>query len=142
MDPLIFLPKSVRNRISPAFMRYGFMAIAVVIIELTIFWLINSKLGWHYLIATWVSLACGIILNWIGSRYYVFGSSHHPPHKEFGLVVFTSLAGAVLQSGAVIFTVAGLHAPALLGKIVAIIVTFFWNYTIRSRYIYKTPKIL
>jgi putative flippase GtrA len=120
-----------------SFIRYGIMAVTVVGIELASFWFINSVMKIHYLIATWVSLLIGIVLNWIGSRYYVFGFSKHTPKKEFTLVFVSSLVGVILQSLVVAFTVQSLNKAPLEGKVLAIIVTFFWNYWIRKRYIFK-----
>lgn len=119
------------------FIRYGIMAVIVVGIELFTFWIMDTAFGWHYLVATWISLALGILLNWVGSRYFVFGNSKHTASKELGLVVATSLLGVVLQSGVVALTVEVLDSPAVLGKASAIVVTFFWNYFIRKYFIYK-----
>ncbi len=113
------------------------MAVIVVGIELVTFWFIDSVLSWHYLIATWLSLLLGILLNWVGSRYFVFGNSKHTKKKEFSLVFATSMVGVVLQSGVVTFMVEIIHGPALSGKVAAIVVTFFWNYFIRKHYIYN-----
>lgn len=119
------------------FIRYGIMAVIVVGIELASFWLFYTLFGWHYLIATWASLSIGILLNWVGSRYFVFGNSKHTTSKEFTLVLLTSLFGVALQSGIVALMVEVLSGPALYGKIAAIVVTFFWNYFVRKKYIYK-----
>lgn len=120
------------------FFRYGLMAVVVVSIEVGAFWVLNSPLGVHYLVATNLSLFIGILLNWVGSRYFVFGASKHTPHKEFTLVFVTSLAGVVLQSSTVYFVVEIVKSQPLAGKVLAIVVTFFWNYLIRKHYIYKT----
>lgn len=135
-------PTKLKKLISPTFFKYGIMAVFVVCIELLTFWIMNSVFYWHYLVATLSSLALGILLNWVGSRYYVFGNSVHSAKKEFGLVVFTSLAGVVLQSGIVSIMVEAIDGPALAGKVVAIIVTFFWNYIIRKRYIYMKNETI
>ncbi len=112
------------------------MAVIVVGIEIASFWLLNASLHVHYLIATNLSLLLGIILNWIGSRFFVFGASKHKAHKEFMLVFITSLAGVALQTGTVAFIVEVLQGQPLIGKVLAIIITFFWNYLIRKKYIY------
>jgi len=131
------LPKSLQQRISPVFMRYGIMAVIVVGIEIAGFWLLNSPLHINYLVATNLSLLIGILLNWVGSHYYVFGASRHTIRKEFTLVFLTSLVGVLLQTGTVYIMVHFINTKPLLGKVAAIIVTFFWNYFIRKRHIYK-----
>lgn len=128
----------LKSRLSPTFIRYGIMAVIVVGIELLSFWVFNSLLDVNYLIATNLSLFIGIILNWLGSRHFVFGASKHSAHKEFTLVLITSLLGVMLQTSTVYIAVAVFGGQPLIGKIVAIIVTFFWNYFIRKKYIYKS----
>lgn len=117
--------------------KYGVMAVIVVSIEVFLFWVINSYCGWHYLAATNISLIVGILLNWIGSRYYVFGSSKHNVLKEFVLVAVTSLVGVFLQSATMFVFVDLFKIKAIMGKLIAIIITFFWNYLARKHYIYR-----
>jgi len=132
------IPKPLKRYVSPTFFRYGIMAVAVVAIEIASFWIINEPLHIHYLVATILSLLIGIILNWIGSRYFVFGASVHSARKEFTLVGITSLFGVLLQTLVVFLSVEALGQAPILGKILAIIITFFWNYIVRKKYIYKT----
>lgn len=132
--------KQVIKLLRSTFVRYGIMAVIVVGIELTSFWVFDSLLNWHYLVATWLSLLIGILLNWIGSHYFVFGKSTYTKKKEFALVAFTSMAGVLLQSGVVALVVEVLSGPAMTGKVFAIIITFFWNYFIRKRYIYTPAR--
>lgn len=127
----------IRKILEHKFMRYGIMAVLVVSIELVAFWVMEGVFGWHYLIATWISLFIGIVLNWIGSRYFVFGRSKYAKSREFGLVAITSLFGIILQSGTVALMVEVLDGSALIGKVAAIVITFFWNYYIRERFIFK-----
>ena len=135
------VPKSLQKIITPTFFRYGIMAVIVVGIELFSFWVLNTPLKINYLVATILSLLLGILLNWIGSRYYVFGQSRHTAKKEFLLVLTSSLAGAALQSAVVYTTVEILHGQPIVGKLFAILITFFWNYIIRKRYIYNKNPI-
>ena len=139
MDLYRLVPAPIKKYVSPTFFRYGVMAVIVVAIEIASFWLLNSPLHVNYLVATVLSQLVGIVLNWVGSRYYVFGASRHRAHKEFGLVFATSLVGVGLQSATVYIVVGILKAQPLLGKLIAIVITFFWNYFVRKRYIYKHP---
>lgn len=136
-----YLPKKIQSSVSLTFIKYGIMAVVVVLIELVTFWVLNSALSINYLIATVLSLAAGIILNWIGSRYFVFGNSDHSIKKEFVLVLVTSLFGALLQTFTVFIMVDQLKQAPIIGKIIAIIITFFWNYFVRKQYIFKSSVL-
>lgn len=118
--------------------RYFLMAAVIVSIELGVFALMNSELGINYLIATPVSMAVGIILNWYCSKVFVFTGSRHKTHIEFGLVLVTSLVGVGIQLIITSACVQILHLWPILGKFFAIVVTFFWNFWVRKRYIFTT----
>jgi putative flippase GtrA len=133
-----YIPKKIQSAVTITFMKYGVMAVVVVIIELAIFWGLNSLLSINYLLATWLSLLFGIILNWLGSRYFVFGDSRHSKKKEFSLVFLTSIVGVILQSALVSLVVEFAHGPAIGGKLIGIILTFFGNYYVRKQYIYNS----
>jgi putative flippase GtrA len=85
------LSELVTRLLKISIVRYFIMAVVVVGIELASFALINSALGIHYLIATPVSMAIGIVLNWYFSKKFVFTGSRHKSHVEFTLVLLTSL---------------------------------------------------
>lgn len=129
--------KNYKSRISRTFLRYAVMAVVVVGIEIFSFWVLNTPLRINYLLATILSLSLGILLNWVGSRYFAFGKSKHDIHKELLLVVITSLFGVVLQTATVYISVEKLKLLPLTGKCLAIVITFFWNYYIRKKYIYN-----
>lgn len=131
------VPGPLQKLISPTFFRYGVMAISVVSIEILSFWIFNAPLGINYLVATVASQIIGIVLNWVGSRYYVFGASKHSMKKEFTLVFITSIFGVLLQTLVVFIAVDKAGQAPLLGKMIAIVATFIWNYIIRKRYIYN-----
>jgi putative flippase GtrA len=114
-----------------------YLAMAVVLVSIEYFSYIGMVwIGVNYLLAVPISMAIGIVLNWYGSRTFVFKTSRHAPHKEFTLVLLTSLVGVGFQLAVTYFVVAGLGQLPAVGKLVAIVVTFFWNYWVRKKYIF------
>ena len=112
------------------------MAAIIVCIELASFAIINIGLNVSYLIATPVSMGIGIVLNWYFSQKLVFKNRKYKPHIEFTLVLIASLVGVAIQLVVTAFVVEILHMLPILGKVLAIIVTFFWNFWIRKKYIF------
>ena len=113
------------------------MAGFVVLIELGAFALINSVFGISYLIATPVSMLVGIILNWYFSRVFVFKTSVFKKHTEFMLVFIASIVGVGIQLAVTALAVEILNLLPIIGKFMAIMVTFFWNFWVRKRYIFN-----
>ena len=126
-----------KEKLSGQAFRYLIMASIAVTVEVGIFWLMNSFIHMNYLLATAVSMLAGIVLNWLGSKYFVFSKSRFTAFREFLLVFIVSLVGLAIQIMTIYFLVTKAHAVPLVGKIAAIGVTFVWNFFIRRVYIFK-----
>lgn len=131
--------KAVKNLLTQLYSRkmlkYFFVACLVVSIELIAFHLIYLA-GDNYIIATVLSFGLAVILNWIIGRVAVFGASSHHPAREFAMVSFASIAGLGIQLGVVLVSVEVLLLYPLIGKILSIMFSFFWNYWFRVKIIY------
>lgn len=101
----------------------------------------NLELKINYLIATLVSNALVIVLNWYFSKILVFKRSRYKPIIELLLVFFGSLVGIAIQIGTIYLAVSRFQLLPLVGKCLAILVTFFWNYWFRNRHVFPlNPK--
>ena len=117
-------------------MKYLAMAIAIVGIELATFQVIYILTGNYYL-GTVLSFTMAVVLNWIGGRTLVFGASHHHPAREFIMVLIGSVVGLGIQLTVVFISVNVLHLYPLIGKMLSICFSFFWNYWFRAAIVYK-----
>lgn len=117
-------------------LHYFIMAGVIVTIEF-LSYTFMLWLGMNYLIAVPFSMAIGIFLNWIGCRVFIFKKGRHAPSKEFILVLIVSLIGVGFQLVVVYVVASLLGLSPILGKAIAIVVTFFWNYWARKRYIFN-----
>jgi putative flippase GtrA len=115
--------------------RYFLLAAILVSIEYFSY-LLMLWAGINYLFAVVLSMGVVIILNWYLSRVLVFKKRRHSTRKEFILVLITSLVGVAFQLGVSFMVVSVLGWWPAIGKLLAIIVTFFWNYWVRNRYIF------
>jgi putative flippase GtrA len=120
--------------------RYFFVAVTVVSIELVAFQAIYLLLG-NYVVATVLSFALAVVLNWVFGRKFVFGKSHHAPAKEFTMVLIASLVGVGIQLVVVFVSVEVFKLYPLIGKILSIMFSFFWNYWFRAAVVYKKPAV-
>ena len=126
------------KHLTPELIRYLVMAVAVVLIELVTFQgLIWARVS--YLVATPVSMFVGIVLNWYFSQKFVFSHRPHAPRKEFTLVLIASLIGVGLQLAVTATVVEILLLAPIIGKFLAICVTFFWNFWFRKKYVFYAP---
>lgn len=116
--------------------RYFVMAVMIVTIELAAFQVLILA-GADYLFATTLSFVLAVILNWIGGRIFVFGTSHHHPVKEFLMILTASTVGLVIQMLVVFISIEILLLYPLIGKGLSILFSFFWNYFFRAKIVYK-----
>lgn len=120
------------------FIRYGFVAAGIALAEVGIFWMINTGLGLHYTIAVVLSIVFAILLNWYLSRVLVFRSTNTNKKREFVLTTIVSLIGLCIQLAVTSLCVEVFGLIPVVGKVIAIGVTFFWNFWSRQKWIFKT----
>jgi putative flippase GtrA len=115
--------------------KYLIMACCIVALELTFFEVVYRASD-LYQLATVASFVLAVILNWIGSRKFVFSKSRFSPTKEFTLVLIASLVGLAIQLGVVYVSVEIVKLYPLFGKVLSIAFSFFWNYWFRAKFIF------
>jgi putative flippase GtrA len=139
LHPVKQLNALARAHLTPELIRYLVMAVILVGVEIVTFqamiWLSIS-----YLIATPVSMLIAIVLNWYFSQKLVFNHRPHRPAKEFTLVFIASVIGIGLQLAVTASVVELGHMLPIVGKLLAICVTFFWNFWFRKKYIFFDPE--
>lgn len=132
------LRRLAKQHLTPELIRYLVMAIILVGVEIVTFQLmIWAHIS--YLIATPVSMLIAIGLNWYFSQKLVFKHRPHSPRKEFTLVLVASLIGIALQLAVTAAVVELAHLAPIIGKLLAICVTFFWNFWFRKKYVFYAP---
>lgn len=116
--------------------KYLIMASCIVAVELAFFEVVYRASD-RYQLATVASFVLAVILNWIGSRKFVFSKSRFTPAKEFTLVLIASLVGLALQLGVVFVSVEVVKLYPFFGKLLSIVFSFFWNYWFRAKFIFN-----
>jgi len=128
----------IKTQHAKPFFRYFIMAGVIVVIEVSTFAFMNSSFKINYLLATPLSNVVAIALNWYFSRVYAFrGRNKHKTHVEFTLITVVSVIGVGIQTAVTAISVELLSLTPLAGKVIAIVVTFFWSYWVRRRFIFK-----
>lgn len=120
-------------------MKYFIMAVIIVGIELVTFQVVYL-LTKNYYLGTIISFVTGVILNWVAGRLFVFGKSQHHPLREFTMVFIASVVGLGIQVFVVFASVQVLGLYPLIGKMLSIIFSFFWNYWFRAAIVYRNDS--
>lgn len=129
--------KLLTNLLAQPIIQYFIMAACLVALEIGSFALLNSGLHLTYLAATPLSMGFVVILNWYLGRRFIFKAKRYRAHTEFALVALVSVVGLGIQLAVTSFVVEVVNLLPIIGKCLAIGVTFFWNYWTRKRFIFK-----
>lgn len=116
--------------------KYLILALFLVFLEMILFVILNSVWKFHYVIATSISFILVVMLNWYGSRRFVFKSSNSELKREIFLVFLGSVMGLLLQIAIALFFVEVFKLTPIIGKGVSICCVFFWNYWFRLKFVF------
>ena len=95
-----------------------------------------------YYLAIIVGYSTGVVVNFFLTRKYVFTKCcrFDSAYKEF-LAVFVVSMVAVVLNIAIVSILYDYGANYYIGRIVAIVLVFFFNYVMRKRYIYNGDEL-
>lgn len=117
--------------------RYFFVALLIVAIEIIAFIFFNSVIKLNYVLAVVLSFVIATILNWFLSRKFVFRPQEKQIKKEIILVFVGSSIGCLLQVVITVISVEQLKMAPVYGKIISMTITFFWNFWFRLKFVFK-----
>ncbi len=110
------------------------------LVEWAGFWVLDSGLHLHYLLATTLAFAVSTFANWAFGRLLVFKRREGQSlGKEIVSVYLAAAVGLLLSLGIMYVLVDLLHFVKMLSKIAATVLVFAYNYLIRKLVIYRKP---
>ena len=115
---------------------YSVVGCSATAVEWLLFFVLNQKLGLPYAPATVIATVFSGFTNWAVGRFLMFRSTGSAP-KEIGKIYLASLIGMCYNLLLMWLMVDGMKLHAMLAKVIATLLVFFWNYTISTRVIYK-----
>ncbi len=118
--------------------RYFFVGAAAAVVDIGLFALLVYGFGWHYLVAGACTFVLATTVNYVLSVRHVFESGARFAHAhEIAMVFAVSAIGLAVNQGVLYAGVEFLALPAVLAKIGATGVVFFWNYGARAHFVFK-----
>lgn len=122
--------------------KYFFVGGTAAVLDISIFFVFVQKLGYNYLIIAPIGFVLATLLNYFLSIKMVFkkGTRFSPKMELLAIFVVSSIA-LVINQICLFINIDMLHINKMLAKIVATGVVFFWNYFLRSNFIFKSTSI-
>lgn len=118
------------NSVFIQLVRYAFVGGLAFLVDFSILYALTDCVGWHYVLSGGVAFIAGLIVNYLLSRIWVFGSSGLDNKAvEFAIFALIGVVGLALNTVFLyVFTDwIGLHY--LISKIITTILVFVWNFT-------------
>lgn len=108
------------------------------IVEWICFYIFSYHMNIHYLIATALAFAISTAANWLFGRILTFRDvKKQPIFKELSKIYGASIIGLLLNLLLMYIFVHKMNLVEMVGKILATILVFAWNFLIRKFWIYK-----
>jgi len=109
------------------------------LVDLSIFSFFSILLEFNYLVVGFFSFIAATLLNYLLSIMHVFESGvRFSKRNEIIVVMFVSGIGLLINQVILYYAVEILVIAKFFAKILASGSVFFWNYSIRSFYIFKS----
>ena len=120
------------------FIQYGFVGGTAALVEWTSYFLFDTVLHWHYMLATVLSFLIATFVNWLVGRCTMFrNAKKNGTVGEILSVYFVSAIGLLMNVMLMYVFVTRLNFPGVPAKIASTGLIFIWNFISRKKFIYR-----
>ena len=120
--------------------RYFGVGATAAAVDISLFTLFAGHFGYNYLIVGTITFVLATAVNYMLSVRFVFESGiRFARHHEVLLVFGISAVGLALNQLVLYLGIGVLRMDLLLSKLAATGAVFGWNYTARSRFVFRSP---
>jgi len=110
------------------------------LIDIGLLYFFTEYFGIWYIYSATISYTCGIIVNFLLNKYLNFRDTSRNFLRQFSSFALVSMSSLALTLGVLYLAVEIFSINYLLGKILAVIIAFFWNYLGQSRITFRLGK--
>jgi len=120
------------------FFRYFFVGGFAFLVDFGLLYILTDKLKIFYLLSATIAFICGIIVNFILSKSWVFQTKVAVnKYLEFGIFAAVGVIGLGLNDLIIWFLTSKLSLYYLMSKLVATALVYVWNFGARKYILYK-----
>ena len=123
---------------------YVFFGVLTTIVNIAVFYLLNTVLGWHYLWANLWAIILSIIFAYVTNKLWVFHSSREPPleilREFFSFVLVRALSG-LMDMLLMLLLITYLGVPDFTAKIIVQVIVIIINYIASKWLVFKQNEL-
>lgn len=121
--------------------RYLGVGATAAAVDISLFSFFAGYLGFNYLVVGFFTFVLATAVNYVLSVRFVFESGiRFARHHEVMLVFGISAVGLALNQLVLYLGIGVLRMDLVLSKLAATGAVFGWNYTARSRWVFRSPS--
>lgn len=136
--------KLPRKSLAGQFIRYLFTGGLAFVVDFGLFALCLYIFEWHYLLANFVGLVAGLILNYALSVGWVFTACERKLEKkksaEFAVFAMVGFAGVGINELLMLVMVDVFEWQEMLSKMAAAVIVLMWNFGGRKLILFRGKK--
>jgi putative flippase GtrA len=122
-------------------LRYFIVGGVAATVDIGFFFLFAKLAGFNYLVVSPLGFVLATGVNYRLSIRHVFQSGvRFSQRREIFLVYVVSAVGLLINQLVLYFLVDQVGAELMLSKLTATVTVFFWNYWMRSNYVFGPPS--
>lgn len=125
------------NKFSDLLLYYLIIAVIATIYDVALLYIFTEFAGFNYLLSATMSYCVGIVVGYVGQKTITFKDQNKQIARQFGLFAFISFIGLLINLGVLKICVDVLGLHYMIGKVIAIGIGFFWNYTANRKITFK-----
>lgn len=125
------------NRFDKLFWSYLFISVIATAVDILFLFLLTDVIKINYLVSGTFSFFLGTVVAYTGQKYFTFKDAEKKIAKQFGLFIFISIIGLMINLLVLKICVDGFGLHYMIGKVFAIGIGFFWNYTANRKFTFK-----
>ncbi|NLB53912.1 MAG: GtrA family protein [Syntrophomonadaceae bacterium] len=112
--------------------KYGLVSTVALAVDVGLLYFLVEYVHMHYLIAATVAFCCGLAVNYVLGKKYVFKNSKMPPLQEFIWYASIGVIGLILND-LIIYILVWLQLWYMYAKAISVAIVFFFNFFGRRR---------
>jgi putative flippase GtrA len=117
--------------------KYFIVGSIAALTDISLFYIFAKLLAYNYLIVAFFSYTIATFVNYILSINYVFQSGiKFSKKQELSLIYLVSGIAIMINQISLYILVDLLSIEIITSKVIAIVITFFWNYFTRNNFIF------
>lgn len=131
------VPKMLQSQTFNEGLKYFFVGGVCTLVDFALLYILTTRHGINYLVASVISFTIGTILNYFLSTYWIFEVRVvEKRHYEFGFYLLITIVGLAINTILIWVFTTYLDMFFLISKLAATVFTFWWNFGARKYFLH------